>query len=118
MSNRSPMPIFLFKRSISPDMIVMMPRPPIWIRIKITICPNTLHVDTVGSVTSPVTHVAVVAVKSASRYATDSPLAELIGSDRSRLPSKTVTRKLSRMICVVDRVNFFVFIFLSDEDPI
>ena len=69
--------------------------------------PNTLHVDTVGSVTSPVTQVEVVAVKSASRYGTDSPLAELIGNAKSPLPIRMVTRKLNNMTCVVERVNFF-----------
>ena len=106
MSNRSPMPIFLLRRSISPDIMVMIPRPPICIRSNITICPNTLQVDTVGSVTSPVTQVEVVAVKSASRYGTASPLAELIGNAKSPLPMRMVTRKLSNMICVVESVNF------------
>ena len=61
----------------------------------------------VGSVTSPVTQVAVVAVKSASIYGTASPLAELIGNAKSPLPTRMVTRKLSNMICVVESVNFF-----------
>ena len=69
--------------------------------------PNTLHVDTVGSVTSPVTQVEVVAVKNASRYGTASPLAELIGKTKSPLPTRMVTKKLSNMICVVESVNFF-----------
>ena len=107
MSNRSPMPIFLLRRSISPDIMVMIPRPPICMRSRMTICPNTLHVDTVGIVTSPVTQVEVVAVKSASRYGTASPLAELIGNAKSPLPMRMVTRKLSNMICVVESVNFF-----------
>jgi len=107
MSNRSLMPIFLLRRSISPDIMVMIPRPPICMRSRMTICPNTLHVDTVGIVTSPVTQVEVVAVKSASRYGTASPLAELIGNAKSPLPMKMVTRKLSNMICVVESVNFF-----------
>mgnify|MGYP006976637296 CR=1 FL=1 len=72
-----------------------------------TICPNTLKADTVGTVTSPVTQVEVVAVKSASRYGTASPLAELIGNAKSPLPMRMVTRKLSNMICVVESVNFF-----------
>jgi len=64
-------------------------------------------VDTVGSVTSPVTQVDVVAVKSASRYGTVWPLAELIGNTKSPLPTRMVTKKLSNMICVVESVNFF-----------
>jgi len=73
-----------------------------------TTCPNTLQVETVGRVTSPVTQVEVVAVKSASRYGTALPLAELIGNANSTLPKRIVTRKLSNMICVVENVNFFL----------
>ena len=101
------MPIFLFKRSIRPDTIVIIPRPPICIKSNITVCPKILQADTVGSVTSPVTQVEVVAVKSASRYGTASPVEELIGNARRMLPAKIVTRKLSSMICVVESVNFF-----------
>ena len=107
MSNLSPIPIFLLSISISPDIIVISPRPPICIKNKITTCPNTLHVDTVGSVTSPVTQVEVVAVNNASGYGTASPLAELIGNAKSALPTRMVARKLSRIICVVESVNFF-----------
>ena len=101
------MPIFLLRRSISPDIMVMIPRPPICMSSRMTICPKTLHVHTVGSVTSPVTQVEVVAVKSASRYGTASPLAELIGNAKNTLPTRIVARKLSNMICVVESVNFF-----------
>ena len=101
------MPIFLLRRSINPDIMVMIPRPPICIKSKITTCPNTLQVDTVGSVTSPVTQVEVVAIKSASRYGTASPLAELIGKAKSPLPTRIVVRKLSNIICVVESVIFF-----------
>jgi hypothetical protein len=51
--------------------------------------------------------VEVVAVKSASRYGTASPSAELIGNANSTLPKRIVTRKLSNMICVVESVYFF-----------
>jgi hypothetical protein len=64
-------------------------------------------VDTVGSVTSPVTQVEVVAVKSASRYGTATPSAELIGNTNNALPTRMVTKKLSNMVCVVESVNFF-----------
>lgn len=111
MSKRSLMPSFRFKSSINPDMIVIIPSPPIWISTRITACPNVLHADAVGSVTSPVTHVEVVAVNRASRYGTATPSAALIGSIKRTLPSKIVTRKLNRMICVVDSINF-LFIFI------
>ena len=78
-------------------------------RIKITICPNKLQVETVGSVTSPVTHTDVVAVKSASRKGTLSPVAELMGRHRRMLPMKITPKKLSKMVCVVENFNFFSF---------
>jgi hypothetical protein len=83
-----------------------------------------LQVETTGKVTSPVTQVAVVAVKSASRYGTASPPAELIGRDRSRLPSNIAIRKLSKIICVVDRENLFFLITIprnlakKDQHPL
>ena len=107
MSKRSPIPIFLFNKSINPDIMVTMPSPPTCIKISITACPNTLQADTVGSVTRPVTQVEVVAVNNASRYGTDLPLAELIGNAKSTLPAIIVTRKLNNMICVVESANFF-----------
>ena len=74
-----------------------------------TICPNKLHVETVGSVTSPVTQVDVVAVKSASRYGTLLPVAELMGNESKMLPIKITPKKLNRMVCVVENFNFFSF---------
>ena len=66
-----------------------------------------LHVETVGSVTSPVTHVDVVAVKSASKYGTLCPVAELIGNTKRILPIKITPKKLNKMICVVENLNLF-----------
>ncbi len=43
-----------------------MPRPPIWIRETITICPTLVKVEPVSTTTRPVTHVAEVAVNRAS----------------------------------------------------
>ena len=60
----SPRPILRWNPIINPNIIVIIPKPPIWIKNNIIIWPNTLHVDTVGSVTSPVTQTDVVAVKS------------------------------------------------------
>ena len=76
-----------------------------------------LQVDTVGSVTSPVTQVEVVAMKSASRYGTASPVAELIGNANSALPTRIVTRKLSNMIWVVEseKILFLTIKFSSDK---
>ena len=74
-----------------------------------TICPNKLQVETVGSVTSPVTHTDVVAVKSASIKGTLFPVAELMGSDKRTLPIKITIKKLSNIVCVVEKFNFFFF---------
>ena len=65
--------------------------------------------ETVGSVTRPVTHVDVVAVKSASRKGTLLPVAELMGNDKRMLPIKITPKKLSKMVCVVENFNFFSF---------
>ena len=66
-----------------------------------------LQVEKVGTVTKPVTHVEVVAVNKASIKGTDLPSAELIGSDKRTLPTKTVIKKLNRMICDDDKIDFF-----------
>ena len=63
-----------------------------------------------GTVTRPVTQVALVAVKSASRYGTLIPFEELMGRDRAKLPRNMVIKKLSKMICVVENLNFFFLI--------
>ena len=94
-------------RSINPDIMAIKPRPPICINTKITACPKVLQVETVGSVTSPVTHVDVVAVKSASKYGTLCPVAELIGNTKRILPIKITPKKLNKMICVVENLNLF-----------
>ena len=55
-------------------------------------------------------------MKSASRYGTASPVAELIGNAKSALPTRIVKRKLSNMICVVESVYFFFLtIYISSE---
>jgi len=79
-------------------MIVITPSPPTCISISIIICPKTLHVEKVGSVTSPVTQVEVVAVNRASIYGTAVPLVELIGSAKRTLPIKITRRKLNSII--------------------
>jgi hypothetical protein len=53
-----------------------------------------LQAEKVASVTSPVTQVALVAVKSASIKGRLSPLAELIGRQSKRLPIRITAKKL------------------------
>ena len=110
ISSRSLTPIRRFSRSMTPVIMVMMPSPPTWISTRITTCPNRLQVVAVGTVTRPVTQVAVVAVNRASMYGTACPSAELTGNESKMLPMNMVIKKPSRMICVVDRDNFFFII--------
>jgi hypothetical protein len=83
-----------------------------------------LQVETTGNVTSPVTQVEVVAVNNASRYGTDTPLAELIGKAKRMLPSKIAIIKLSKIICVVDKEILFFLITIprnftkKDQHPL
>ena len=91
-------PSLLCKMIINADIRVITPRPPIWIITRITICPKRLQVEKVGSVTRPVTQVAVVAVNNASVYGMGIWSAELIGSANSRLPSMITLRKLRMII--------------------
>lgn len=76
-------------------------------RIRITACPKMLQAWAVVTVTSPVTQVADVAVKSASMYGSLSPVAELMGRLSKTLPIRIVIRKLRRIICVLDNLFFF-----------
>ena len=55
------------------------------------------------TVTSPVTHVAVAAVKSASIYGRARPFDELIGRESKMLPISITHKKLKSIICVVDK---------------
>ena len=109
-SNLSFIPIFLCNKIISPDIIVTTPSPPIWISKRITTCPKTLHDETVGITTNPVTQVAVVAVNKASQKEAALPCAELIGNDRKNVPVKIVSRKPIIIIRVVVNENLFFII--------
>ena len=60
-----------------------------------------LQVVTVGRVTSPVTQVAVVAVKRASIYDTEDPFFVLIGKESKKLPRRMANKKLNKISCVV-----------------
>ena len=73
--------------------------------------------DTVGKVTSPVTHTEVVAVNNASIYGTALFVAELTGSARRILPANIAKKKLHITVCVVDSLKgnflFIIQAFLS-----
>ena len=57
--------IFLLRRSENNTPRVINPRPPIWISVIITICPNVDQCVYVSTTTSPVTHDALADVKRA-----------------------------------------------------
>ncbi len=80
-------------RSVEP---AMMPKPPAWIRSRMTIWPNGLQCVAVSSTVSPVTQAALVAVKSASIGRVAMPLAAAIGSMRSAVPTAMRTTKRRR----------------------
>ena len=67
-------------------MIVINPKPPIWIRASITIWPNNVQCSKVSNGTKPVTHVALVAVKSASKKDVY-PFLEASGNNSSIVPT-------------------------------
>ena len=104
------MPIFLCNKIMKADMMVITPRPPICMSNKMTICPNTLLEETVGTTTNPVTQVDVVAVNKASIKGTASPVAELMGNESNTDPTNMAIKKLSNMIWVVDNPvsRFFI----------
>ena len=92
---------------INADINATTPNPPIWISSKITIWPKILHVEYVGTVTSPVTHVDVVAVNKASIYFIETPFLLLIGNVNKILPINITIKKLINIICVVERDIFY-----------
>ena len=78
--------------------MVTTPMPPIWMRIRMTACPNQDQYSAVSCTTSPVTQVADVAVNSASRkVAPPEPLVDT-GSISSAVPTAISSRKPRMMI--------------------
>jgi len=63
------------------------------------ICPNREKSLPVSFTISPVTQVALVAVKSASTTPTEIPLLEHCGRAKKKAPIRIVTRKLKIIIC-------------------
>ena len=63
------------------------------------ICPNSDQSAPVFNVESPVTQVAEVAVKSASRYPTELPSAEANGSTSKTLPTNITDKYPSARNC-------------------
>ena len=91
---------------------VMTPRPPTWIRHKITVCPKTDQYVAVSLVISPVTQVAEVAVNSASRNGALPAPARAHGSISRIVPDAITPRNPKRMICDDERRLLFNVIFM------
>ena len=72
---------------------IMMPMPPSWIRLKMTICPVRVKVVPVSTTVSPVTQTADVAVKRASMNARLPPVV-LWGSIKTIEPARIAPAKL------------------------
>ena len=72
---------------------VTTPMPPIWIRSRITACPNSDQYCMVSWTTRPVTQVAEVAVNSASRKPAPPGARVEIGSISSRAPARMSSKK-------------------------
>jgi hypothetical protein len=65
----------------------MMPRPPTWISVKSTTCPNRLRTFPISITERPVTQAAEVAVKSASTKPRGVPV-EAIGNINRAAPKR------------------------------
>ena len=63
----------------------MIPRPPTWIKTRMTSCPKVLRALPVSTTTSPVTQLADTAVKSASTNLRR-PIVDAAGSISSTVP--------------------------------
>ena len=97
MTPRSCM-LILRRRSFAKSVaMVMKPRPPIWISTSTTTWPKKDQCVPVSTMTSPVTQLALVAVKREGMKPVASPLAEDTGSISRSVPHMT-TRKKPRAI--------------------
>ncbi len=74
--------------------IVIKPRPPTWIRLRMTSWPNSVQPVKVSRTISPVTQVALVEVKSASRNPAGAPF-EATGSISKPVPTRMIAKKPS-----------------------
>ena len=69
--------------------------PPICIKTKITICPNKDHLVKVSAIINPVTQVALVAVKRASKGYVQQPSLDAIGKHKNNVPVNIKRIKLN-----------------------
>jgi hypothetical protein len=86
-------PILRDRSNPTSDASVMIPKPPTWISSRMTACPNPLQYVGVSTVTNPVTHTALVAVKSAVTSGAPSGPIRDTGSISSSVPTMTAAPK-------------------------
>ena len=98
MVSRLKMPIFLPDSAASETAMVTTPIPPIWMRQRITTCPNMVQPVAVSTTTSPVTQTADVEVNSASINGVQPPAFDAKGSASRSVPSKMTAKKPRMMI--------------------
>ena len=110
----------------------MMPRPPAWIKHRMTSCPNRLKAVPVSTTTRPVTQLADTEVNSASTNARLRPVAAAgsiskpvpaaISAAKAKMEVRAGDRKRIRRIEVADNRSHFISadinVSLGDEDPI
>ena len=122
-SRRSRKPIRRRTASAKKLVSVTNPRPPIWIRSRMTACPNPVNCVQVSRTIRPVTQVALVAVNMAS-ITPSCPLRLEIGRLSSRVPAAISSRKLPQISWVallpanhpprcLRRAKCFVFSFIG-----
>ena len=93
ISSRSLSPIFRWASRDTTVIMVIKPRPPIWIISRMTACPKPDQVMAVSATTSPVTQVADVAVKRALKIPWLSPDRAEMGRASSSVPIKMTAPK-------------------------
>ena len=92
--------------------MVMSPRPPICMSTSIIAWPKYDQCDAVSTAESPVTHVALVAVKKAARKST-SPLFDAAGIHSSAVPAAMTKNTLIAIIAAGGSLNFLLVAMAS-----
>ena len=100
MTMRCFRPTFRRNRKNTSDAADIKPRPPISIRLMMTIWPKPLHWVQVSYSTRPVTQVAEVAVNRAGRKPQLTPERDAMGSVSRSAPSRMMSAKAMAMILV------------------
>ena len=93
MTPRSRMLIRCFTSREKSVAMVIKPRPPIWMSTSITAWPKNVQYVPVSTTTSPVTQLALVAVKSAGTKPVTVPDFDEMGSISNSVPSSIIRKK-------------------------